>query len=255
MSDKKLHERLMNVHFRMGQPNERARVIETDHSGLKKAHQFIRDTSEPRTWEEKLALKYYSRLFREFAIADLSRHEEQCIGFRWRIEKEVLEGKGQFICGAKGCSASLSLETFEVEFGYIEGGVRKQALVKVKLCSQCGVKLNYGRGEKEFKKIRSKRERDDHTADEERASKALKVVEAAAVLQLALGDGENSQGGVENPRGQHFSIEKDPDQITTKPQQALTTDEGVWAHKPDERSHINDAEGVDVDDFLTSMFQ
>ena len=57
------------------------------------------------------------------------------MGMRWRTEKEVISGKGQFSCGARGCSESRGLATFEVPFGYEEAGEKKHALVKVGLCS------------------------------------------------------------------------------------------------------------------------
>ena len=36
------------------------------------------------------------------------------MGMRWRTEREVVAGKGQFICGAKGCSERRGLASFEV---------------------------------------------------------------------------------------------------------------------------------------------
>lgn len=54
---------------------------------------------------------------------------------RWRSEKEVIVGKGQFSCGARGCSETRGLATFEVPFGYQEAGEKKQALVKVRMNS------------------------------------------------------------------------------------------------------------------------
>lgn len=50
---------------------------------------------------------------------------------RWRIDKEVLAGKGQFICGEKKCNSREGLKTWEVNFGYVEHGVKKNALVKL----------------------------------------------------------------------------------------------------------------------------
>lgn len=254
MDDKKLHERLMNIHSRMGQGEKRIKVVGTDQSGLRKAHQFIRDShQEPKTWEERLALKYYSRLFREFAIADLSRYTEKLIGFRWRVEKEVLEGKGQFICAAKGCTATLALETYEVQFAYVEASVKKEALVKVKLCPDCGLKLNYGRGEKSYHKIR-KRDREevnpDHDPDAAGSLKAHEIVKAAELLQLALG--AKSLGGAERSRLTEDENEKNESVENSQPQLSLTSDEGMWGLKKDE-GPIN-AEGVDVDAFLDEMF-
>ena len=51
---------------------------------------------------------------------------------RWRIEKEVVDGKGQFICGNKKCQIRDFLKTWEVNFGYVEQGEKKNALVKLR---------------------------------------------------------------------------------------------------------------------------
>jgi len=44
-----------------------------------------------------LAKKYYDKLFKEYCICDLSHWEEKKIAMRWRIDKEVVSGKGKFI--------------------------------------------------------------------------------------------------------------------------------------------------------------
>ncbi len=62
------------------------------------------------TWEKKVAIKYYDKLFKEYCLADLSRHkvllsgcvyarslfdaraQENKIGMRWRTQKEVFSG-------------------------------------------------------------------------------------------------------------------------------------------------------------------
>lgn len=36
------------------------------------------------------------------------------VGLRWRTEKEVVAGKGQFVCGARGCDVRQGLGSFEV---------------------------------------------------------------------------------------------------------------------------------------------
>jgi hypothetical protein len=59
----------------------------------------------------------------------------------------VLEGKGQFICAALDCQAT-ELCSYEVNFHYIEQGVKKNALVKVRLCGACADKLNHSRSGK-----------------------------------------------------------------------------------------------------------
>ena len=36
------------------------------------------------------------------------------MGLRWRTEREVVIGKGQFVCGAKGCDERRALASYEV---------------------------------------------------------------------------------------------------------------------------------------------
>ena len=48
--------------------------------------------------------------------------QENRVAFRWRTEKEVISGKGQFECAQKKvCSEKDGLRTWEVNFGYVEG--------------------------------------------------------------------------------------------------------------------------------------
>ncbi|KAJ6755116.1 ACID PHOSPHATASE-RELATED [Salix purpurea] len=81
------------------------------------------------------------------------------IGLRWRTEKEVISGKGQFICGNKHCDVKDGLASYEVNFSYFEAGENKQALVKLILCDRCAEKLHHKR-RKEKEQI-EKRERGD----------------------------------------------------------------------------------------------
>jgi protein FRA10AC1 len=58
---------------------------------------FIWNENEvPKSWEERLAKKYYDKLFREYCICDLSRYKENKIANRFRIEKVNLFSL--FIC-------------------------------------------------------------------------------------------------------------------------------------------------------------
>ncbi|XP_053548889.1 protein FRA10AC1 [Bombina bombina] len=93
--------------------------------------------------EKKLAKKYYDKLFKEYCIADLSKYKENKFGFRWRVEKELVSGKGQFSCGNKRCDEKEGLKSWEVNFGYVEHGEKKNALVKLRLCPECSYKLNF----------------------------------------------------------------------------------------------------------------
>lgn len=55
------------------------------------------------------------------------------IALRWRIEKEVISGKGQFSCGNKVCTSETGLRSWEVNFAYVEHGEKKNALVKLSM--------------------------------------------------------------------------------------------------------------------------
>lgn len=39
---------------------------------------------------------------------------------------------GQFICGEKKCNEKMDLTSWEVNFAYVEDGVKKNALVKLR---------------------------------------------------------------------------------------------------------------------------
>ena len=56
---------------------------------------------------------------------------------------EVVSGKGQFLCGNKHCNEMSYLQSWEVNFAYLEHGEKKNALVKLRLCPECSGKLNH----------------------------------------------------------------------------------------------------------------
>lgn len=98
------------------------------------------------SWEQRLAIRYYNRLFKEYALVDLTYYKVNKIGMRWRTEKEVIDGKGQFTCGEVHCSNinTKDLCSFEVPFKYsTKDGQKKSTLVKVRLCGPCALKLYY----------------------------------------------------------------------------------------------------------------
>ena len=134
---------------------------------LAEHHRFLWDDDEEDvdrlSWEKQLAKKYYDKLFKEYCIADLSLYKENKVAMRWRVEREVLGGKGQFVCGEKRCSITENLKSWEVNFGYVEAGAKKNALVKLRLCETCSAKLNYHHMHKRIrleKKLRRARKRE-----------------------------------------------------------------------------------------------
>jgi len=79
----------------------------TDLEVLKERHRFIREErrsgNEPLSWEDQLAEKWYSKLYREFALIDLKHYKSGGIAMRWRTEAEVLDCKGERTCANLRC--------------------------------------------------------------------------------------------------------------------------------------------------------
>eukprot|EP00040_Diaphanoeca_grandis_P011756 m.60288 g.60288 ORF g.60288 m.60288 type:complete len:289 (+) comp22821_c0_seq3:632-1498(+) len=116
-----------------------------DYDILADEHRFVwtaQDESD-MTWEKQQAHKYYNKLFKEYCLADLSKYKDNKIALRWRVEREVLEGKGHFSCGNLMCSRPQQLTSWEVKFTYSERGTVKSTLVKLRLCPKCSKKLNH----------------------------------------------------------------------------------------------------------------
>ncbi|KAJ8919197.1 hypothetical protein NQ315_012185 [Exocentrus adspersus] len=128
-----------------------------DFDVIKENHKFLwDDDDEADSWEVQFAKKYYDKLFKEYCIGDLSLYKENKIALRWRTEKEVIVGKGQFTCGNKRCEEKDNLRSWEVNFAYTEHGNKKNALVKIRLCPACSEKLNYHSKKKEVKRLQKK---------------------------------------------------------------------------------------------------
>eukprot|EP01119_Soliformovum_irregulare_P023694 TRINITY_DN8328_c0_g1_i1.p1 TRINITY_DN8328_c0_g1~~TRINITY_DN8328_c0_g1_i1.p1 ORF type:complete len:278 (+),score=77.84 TRINITY_DN8328_c0_g1_i1:111-836(+) len=155
----------------------------TDHDVLRENYTFLpEDTSDTdQSWEKRMVKKYHDKLFKEYALADMSRYKEGKIGLRWRTEKEVFVGKGHFTCGNKKCSSKENLTSYELNFAYKENGEHKNALVKVRVCPECAEMLNYKKNqqilkeEKKAQKREKKRQKSDITSRDERSPIDLNV--------------------------------------------------------------------------------
>mmetsp|Transcript_26337 Transcript_26337/g.46713 ORF Transcript_26337/g.46713 Transcript_26337/m.46713 type:complete len:269 (-) Transcript_26337:41-847(-) len=146
--------------------------VMTDFDILKESYRFLPDEADldDSTWEKRMAKKYYDKLFKEYCVGYLQHYREGKIGMRWRTEKEVVQGKGQFICGNHSCSKTEQLKSYEVNFAYKESGKQKQALVKLRVCPDCAYKLNYKKIKKLEKKIaKSANRREDSDSDTNRS--------------------------------------------------------------------------------------
>ncbi|KAF5828569.1 folate-sensitive fragile site protein Fra10Ac1-domain-containing protein [Dunaliella salina] len=236
---------------------------QTDMSALQQGHRFIRSAEDDAedTLAARLAQKYYSRLFKEYCIADLSRYRESKLGLRWRSQKEVVSGKGHFSCGAKGCDAKDGLVSYEVNFAYQEAGREKQALVKLRVCPECAFKLNY-RKEKQFRKAQakalpSKKERKrGRSADGDGAQGS----KAARYTGVTSEQDEDKEYVVPPPRRmdhheeqqqqqeQHYHQEQQQEQNQIN----LPADNSVWEHKAPVEEVVNLDEELDT--YFEGMF-
>ncbi|XP_010695220.2 uncharacterized protein LOC104907891 [Beta vulgaris subsp. vulgaris] len=173
------HKKFLNDYVRYygnEGPADQKLPVKTDQDALREGYRFIRseeDDMDP-SWEQRLVKRYYDKLFKEYCIADMSKYKSGKIGLRWRTEKEVISGKGQFICGNKHCDERNGLASFEVNFSYFEAGESKQALVKLVVCERCAEKLHYRRN-REREQLESQ-QREDHKRNRN-AAKSDEVVD------------------------------------------------------------------------------
>jgi len=146
--------------FKYGSSSSANQVIATGRTEfeiLRDSHKFLRPEDENEkslSWNEQVAKKYYSNLYREFAVCDLKHYKSGNFSLRWRTEDEVISGAGETTCGNSRCpfhdthhveQYHPSLTTLELPFSYVEDGESKFALVKVVLCPRCVKKLMYKR--------------------------------------------------------------------------------------------------------------
>lgn len=152
-------------YYRAQLPPEQ-QTLKTDYDVLKEQYRFVRTEDDDITdsWEVRMARRYYAKLFKEYAIADLSRYKESKVGLRWRTEQEVVVGKGQFACGAKGCDERRALASYEVNFAYKEAGEHKQALVKLRLCPRHAMQLNHKQNQQLIKKRKRQLQKEEEQA-------------------------------------------------------------------------------------------
>ncbi|KAI3510836.1 hypothetical protein L1887_17973 [Cichorium endivia] len=152
-----------------GQKQEKL-PVKTDQDTLREGYRFIRSEEDDMdtSWEQRLVKRYYNKLFKEYCIADMSHYKTGKIGLRWRTEKEVTSGKGQFVCGNKHCNEEEGLSSYEVNFAYFEAGENKQALVKLVTCERCAKKLLYKKLKEKEKEESKRREKEEHRKKRER---------------------------------------------------------------------------------------
>ena len=223
-----------------------------DYSVLREEHRFLWEADDKvDSWEKKLAKTYYDRLFKEYAIADLSRYKENKIALRWRIEKEVIEGKGQFACGNKHCTGREDLESWEVNFAYVEQGVKKNALVKLRLCPGCSLKLNYHHKRKLWKKEKERKSKSAKTKKHKKHSKSKHRHKDKHRQASGKSKSKNDSSSEEDDESSDSEVEKkrkcEPHTSTEKP-----VDGGAIWSKPAE-AFLEKSKEEEFDDYFKDM--
>ncbi|EEQ98903.1 Protein FRA10AC1, putative [Perkinsus marinus ATCC 50983] len=87
----------------------------------------------------------------------------------WQFEQVVAIITGLNGCANMRCNSTQHLRTFEVDFSYKEHGERKRELVKVRLCYQCSIKLNWKwirRAKKKGREFRIKKDEEENEEDD-----------------------------------------------------------------------------------------
>lgn len=153
--------------------NSHNTVSQHDMDVIRTHFQFLRDDDADiergtTDWQVRMSARYYRKLFREYALADLSRYQEGKIGLRWRTESEVVAGKGQFICGNKRCDTQENLRSYELLFGYVEQGEKKRCLVKVRACESCAQKIFFKKLQQVQRRADKKRRKKESRSSKEK---------------------------------------------------------------------------------------
>ncbi|KAG0487264.1 hypothetical protein HPP92_009359 [Vanilla planifolia] len=112
------HKKFMNDYvcfYGNAKKEDNACPVKTDQDTIREGYRFIisEEDDMESTWEKRLVKRYHDKLFKEYCIADMSQYKKGKVGLRWRTEKEVISGKGQFICGNKHCNEKDGLGSYE----------------------------------------------------------------------------------------------------------------------------------------------
>ncbi|XP_041910405.1 protein FRA10AC1 homolog [Arvicola amphibius] len=103
-----------------------------------------------------------------------SAHIQMAGMFSVEEKEKQFSSSVSFFCGNKRCDEKEGLRSWEVNFGYIEHGEKRNALVKLRLCQECSFKLNFHHRRKEIKskkrKTKTKIECDDSPRKKSRSS-------------------------------------------------------------------------------------
>jgi len=223
----------------------RKKEFKTDFDVIQENHRFVWDDEgdeNEKTWGQKLAKKYYDKLFKEYCISDLSRYKQKQFAMRWRTESEVQSGKGQFSCGARKCDEKKGLKTWEVNFVYLELSEKKNTLIKLRLCPDCSYMLNYHKKHKQIKKknkmkkqkkSKKKKKRKKHKKDHDNCSSSS----------------DDSEDNDDSESDNNESVTKDNEDTSSS---KSTSKDSVWKQTVEEPTEKSKDELFD--DYLEDLF-
>jgi len=216
----------------------------TDTDVLREEYRFIRteEDDESNSWEKQLSKKYYEKLFKEYCLADMSLYKEGKVGMRWRTQDEVFKGKGQFICGNKKCDNKDDLKSYEVNFSYLEAEQKKNALVKLRTCPDCSIKLNY----KQIKKERKAKKKEEQQLQKKRK---LLAIEASTEAPQEKNTKEETAIELTPEQTQELSKEEEPSQESIK-ESMKKKESNAWKQKPE----IEKTKEDEYDEYFHGLF-
>lgn len=250
------HKKMVNdyLNFYGGSMADFQRDTSTDRNDLdvvRDHHRFLWQEGEDLgSWERRIARKYWDKLFKEYGIADLRRYRDNKIGLRWRMQTEVVAGKGQFACGARQCAQRKRLRSWEVNFAYVEAGVRKNALVKVRLCPACSDKLNYHSQKREVQRQRLKKKKAKRVdvAATTKAENADKDSDGSSSSSSSSGSDDDDDEKEESTTGG-----KKPSSVDAAPGAAATAQQQLWKRPAPALDHERTKED-EFEDYFQDLF-
>ncbi|KAH8378042.1 hypothetical protein KR093_008656 [Drosophila rubida] len=222
LSAKERHNYILSHYVLPTAAETESRQHKRDIDVIRDNHRFLWNEEDEDidslSWEQRLALRYYRKLFKEYCIADLTRYKENKIALRWRTEQEVVTGLGQFQCGSRHCGEREGLRSWEVNFKYLEKGAAQNALVKVRLCPIHTEQLNYRTKKKEHKRQR-------------RRAKAERKAERNH-KKRKLNDDLHQSGELEEPQTEAIDASSG-DEATESAENLEQADDQIWSKQLD----------------------
>lgn len=231
LNDQQKHDYILQTFVLNKQNSAENRKHKRDIDVIRENHKFLWNDEDEATisdsWEVRLAKRYYDKLFKEYCIADLSRHQENKVALRWRTQAEVVAGIGQFQCGSRKCTERDGLRSWEVNFAYMEHGERKNALVKLRLCEVHSKQLNYTSQKREVKRL--KKSEKQKAKDLRKEKKHKKKKHSRDDRKYSNSDEECKDKTEESLEAIETPKEKEYEDTMEE----ATHEEDVWSKKPE----------------------